>query len=275
MKYKIVSDSSANLSGLEKVPYAYTPMHIIIDGADFADDAALEIDHLEAALAGCKKSGTACPSLDAWLESFGDADVVFCVAMTGTLSGSYSCALLAKEEYEAAHPGRQVYVLNSLSAGPELMLIAEKLQALILSGLAPEEIHQEITAYMQRTHLLFSLESLQNMARNGRVSPLIAKLAGLMGMRIVGQASSQGELQVLSKCRGEVSALACIIEQMQAMGYSGGPVRIAHNRNEKAARQLMTLIQKKFGKADVRIGVTRGLCSYYAEKGGLMIGLEC
>lgn len=277
MKYKIVSDSAADLAGvaLPDVSYGYAPMHIIVDGQDFVDNDELHIEHLTDALSACKRSSTACPSLDSWLEAFGDAEVVFCVTMTGTLSGSHSCAQLARDEYEQEHPGRRVYVLDSLSTGPEMLLIIEKLRELLLSGAAHEDIFQEITAYMQRTRLLFSLESLQNLARNGRVSALSAKVAGVLGIRIVGQASPQGELQLLSKCRGEVSALANLLEQMQTMGYTGGRVRIAHNQNEKAAKQLMTLIKKKFHTSDIRIGATRGLCSYYSETGGLLIGLEC
>lgn len=275
MKYKIVSDSAADLSALEHIPYSYAPMHIIVDGQDFSDDASLDLAHLSAALAGCKRSSTACPSLDAWLEAFGDAQTVFCVTMTGTLSGSHSCAVLAAEEYEQAHPGRRVYVLDSLSTGPEMILALEKIEALLLAGIAPDAVYEQARAYLQRTRLLFSLESLDNLARNGRVSPLAAKLAGMLGIRIIGQASEQGELQLLSKCRGEVSALAGLLEQMQALGYAGGRVYIAHNRNEKAARQLMALIHKKFHSADIRVGATRGLCSYYSENGGLLVGLEC
>lgn len=275
MTYKIVSDSAADLAGLAHIPYSYAAMHIIVDGQDFVDDATLDLNHLAAALAACKRSSTACPSLDAWLDAFGGAETVFCLTMTGTLSGSHSCALLAKDEYEQAHPGRRVYVLDSLSTGPEMVLILEKLDQLLSAGQEPDAVFHAITEYMQHTRLLFSLESLDNLARNGRVSPLAAKLAGMLGIRVIGQASDHGELQLLSKCRGEVSALACIIEQMQALGYAGGRVRIAHNRNEKAARQLMTLIKKKFHTADISIGVTRGLCSYYSENGGLLIGLEC
>ncbi len=275
MKCKIVSDSAADLLSLEQVPYAYAPLHIIVDGQDFVDDATLDLAHLTTALAGCKRSSTACPSLDSWLDAFGDAENVFCVTMTGTLSGSHSCALLAKDEYEQQHPGRRVYVFDSLSTGPEMVLLIEKLRDLILAQEEPDAIHAQATAYLQRTHLLFSLESLANLARNGRVSPLAAKLAGMLGIRIVGQASDHGELQLLSKCRGEVSALACILEQMLALGYTGGKVYIAHNCNEKAARQLTALIKKKFKGADVRIGITRGLCSYYSETGGLLVGLEC
>ena len=40
--------------------------------------------------------------------------------------------------------------------------------------------------------------------------------------------------------------------------------------NEKAAE-----IYKKYPQADVQFRHCRGLCSYYAEKGGILIGCEC
>jgi fatty acid-binding protein DegV len=127
---------------------------------------------------------------------------------------------------------------------------------------------------MQHSRLLFSLESLDNLARNGRVSPIAAKFARTLGIRVLGQASEKGELELLAKCRGEKSTLVRIAEQMHTMGYNGGKVYVAHNNNESAAKQLAALIKLRHWNADIRIGPTRGLCSYYAEKGGLMIGFE-
>ncbi|MBQ7025344.1 MAG: fatty acid-binding protein DegV, partial [Peptococcaceae bacterium] len=57
-------------------------------------------------------------------------------------------------------------------------------------------------------------------------------------------------------------------------GYKGGKIRISHCCNESSAQKLKELIQAEFKKAKIEIGKTRGLCSYYAEKGGLLIGFE-
>ena len=56
------------------------------------------------------------------------------MTITSGLSGSYNAACIAKEMYEAEHPGRRVYVIDSLSAGPELTLMVEKLEELIIEG---------------------------------------------------------------------------------------------------------------------------------------------
>jgi fatty acid-binding protein DegV len=109
--------------------------------------------------------------------------------------------------YEAENPGKQVCVIDSLSAGPELVLIIEKLEALIAQGMPFEDICREIGAYQQQTGLTFMLESLKNFAANGRVSPAVAKIAGVLGIRIVGKASDKGTLAPTDKCRGEDRSL--------------------------------------------------------------------
>nr|WP_300865183.1 DegV family protein [uncultured Acetatifactor sp.] len=272
MKYKIVSDSSSDILALPQVPFASVPLHIIIGSHEFIDDKDVDLELLEKTLAAHKgPSSTACPSVGDWLKAFGDTETVFCVTITSALSGSYSFAMAAKKEYEEQFPGRFVHVIDSLSTGPEMALIIEKLQELILSGREREDILQEITAYTRRTHLMFSLETLRNLANNGRVSPAVAKLAGILGIRVVGQASAQGELQLLNKCRGEQCVLSSVLKYMKEMGYQGGKVLISHNGNEKMADS----IRESFQASDVRFYTARALCSYYAEKGGLLVGIEC
>lgn len=276
MKYKIVSDSSSDLLTLEKVPYTSVPLHIIVGSHEFIDDESVNLSEMEHVLSSHKgRSGTACPGVNDWLHAFQDAETVFCVTITSSLSGSFNSAQSAKKEYEEQFPGRHVHVIDSLSTGPEMVLIIEKLQELILSGKKEEDILSEITDYTRRTHLLFSLETLTNLVNNGRVSPAVAKLAGILGIRVVGQASPQGELQLLNKCRGEQCTLSSILRQLKNMGYKGGRIRISHNRNEKTAMQLKTLIEENFQTSDICILTTRALCSFYAEKGGVLIGVEC
>ena len=61
---------------------------------------------------------------------------------------------------------------------------------------------------------------------------------------------------------------------MKDYGYEGGKVILDHCLNPKIAEKMKAEIQKEFPQAEVRIGETTGLCSFYAEKGGLMLGFE-
>lgn len=274
-KIKIVTDSSADLLSLSDVSFASAPLKIITAEKEYVDNAALDVQGMVEDLQKYKgRSSTACPNAEDWLRAFGDAEWVFCVALTGTLSGSYSAALIAKDMYEDAHPERRVFVMNSLSAGPELRLLVEKIRESALAGKAFEDVCREVTAYSKRTGLLFMLESMKNLANNGRVSPLVAKMAGILGIRVVGKASDQGDLEPLNKCRGETKALETIIRYLKEHGLSGGKVMIAHCFNEKAGKALKELIRKEFAKVKVELYACRGLCSFYAERGGLLVGYE-
>ncbi len=274
-KIRIVADSSANVSALKRVNFCSAPLKIITAEKEFVDDAALDVDGMIDFFDEYKgRSQTSCPNPSDWLEAFGDADDVFCVAITSGLSGSYNAACAAKEMFEVENGGRRVCVLDSLSAGPELVLIIEKLEDLIAQGLDYDEIRRKITAYMQQTGLLFMLSSLKNFAANGRVSPTVAKIAGILGIRIVGRASNKGQLEPLNKCRGEGHSLSTILVHLKEYGYVGGRICIAHCRNEAAAHALEARVLTEFPQADIVISPCRGLCSYYAEKGGLLVGFE-
>lgn len=52
-----------------------------------------------------------------------------------------------------------------------------------------------------------------------------------------------------------------------------GKVRIRHSDNLNAAEILSGEILSSYSDADIKIGANRGLCSYYAEKGGIFGGI--
>lgn len=275
MNYKIVADSSSDVLTLDSVPFANVPLVIHAGEKTFVDDENCNVSAMTEYMLTYKgKSSTACPGTQDWLDAFGDAENVFCVTLTSGLSGSYNSARIAAEEYMAAHPGRRVHVVDTLSAGPELRLVVEKLQELILAKTPFDEIVTEIETYHKRSFLVFSLQSLHNFVANGRVSPALGALVGLLGIRVVGKASEQGTLEPLSKVRGDKKALNEIVRIMKELGWKGGRVRIAHNENAAMADSLVSALRAVYDKLDVAIERCRGLCSYYAEKGGLLVGFE-
>lgn len=275
MKFKLVADSSANLFTMPGVEYTSVPMKIITTQAEYVDEPALDVAAMVDALKVTKgKSGTSCPNMNDWLQAFEGADRIFAVTITSNLSGSHASAVQAAVEYEETHPGAKVCVIDSLSAGPELGLILDKLRVWIEEGREYNQMVEDIRVYQSHTHLTFSLESLTNLARNGRVNSAVAKIAGVLGIRIVGVASEVGTLEALHKCRGEKKALETIVQEMARRGYAGGCVKIAHCFNENAANGLKELIQSQWAGAHVRIEPCSALCSFYAERGGLLVGFE-
>lgn len=275
MDYKIVSDSSSNLRALPDVAFASVALKIGTAEKEYVDDAALDVEAMVDELEKYRgRSGSSCPNIHEWLEAFGDAQGVFAVTISSNLSGSYASACQAAEEYMQKHPDRRVCVIDSLSAGPELQLIAEKLRECILAGMDFDAIEEAVRAYRKRTHTLFCLRSMKNLARNGRVSPAVAKIAGVLGIQPLGAASDHGTLEMLHKCRGEHKALETIVSEMLKNGFGGGKVRISHCLNLGAAGKLRDMIHKLFAETPVEILPCAALCSFYAERGGLIVGYE-
>lgn len=275
MTYKIVSDSTANLLTLSKVDFKSVPLKIRVEDKEYVDDENVDVGEMLEHLKRIKtKSSTACPSPEEYIEAFGNADRIFCTTISSGLSGSYNAARLAKEDYESKYPDKKVFVIDSLSAGPGVTIIVEKLEELLAEGKEYDEICNIITEYCKSLHIYFSLESLKNFANNGRVSPAVAKITGILGIRLVGTASETGTLSPTNKCRGEKKALEAIYSNMLECGYCGGKAIIAHCENENASIILKNMIMSKFPSADVKITRNRALCSFYAEIGGLLISFE-
>ena len=275
MNTKIVVDSSASLYTLQGVDFECVPLKIITDDAEYLDNGTMDALGMAQTLRTYKgKTSTSCPNVSDWLAAYEGADEVYAITITGTLSGSYNAAQLAAEEYQQENPGKRVFVLDSLSTGPEQRLLAEHLRDLLAEGKEFDEVCEEILAYHKHTHLLFSLESLANLARNGRVKPAVAAVARMLGIRVIGQASEAGELDVLCKTRGEHGALERIVLELKEHGYTNGRLHISHCGNPAAAERLKHMVKAVFDGAKVDISECGGLCSYYAELGGLLVGYE-
>lgn len=274
MSFKIVADSSCDLLTFAGADFASVPLTIMAGERTFVDDASLNPRAMLDYLASYKgRSSTACPNPDSWREAFGDADEVVCITITSGLSGSHNAALVAKEDYEKQHPGRRVHVVDSLSTGPEMVLLIEKAAELHHQGFTLDALAGQLADYQKTTHLTFALESLRSLVNNGRVSPAVAALAGLLNIRIVGIASDVGTLQPVNKCRGEKRTQQGLLNVMKERGFKGGKVRIAHN-NPALAEIMSGLIREAAPDVDILCYQARGLVSFYAEDGGILIGYE-
>ncbi len=270
--YRIVADSSSNIKNGK---FVSVPLKVSTDEREFVDNEDLNIHEMVEYLQNYKgRSGSACPSREDWLEAFGDAQYVFCIAITSNLSGSYNSARLAKDEYEETYPDRKVCVIDSLSTGGEMELIAEKIDELIAEGKDFDTICKEAQEYTDRCKLIFCLKSLTNLANNGRVSATAAKISKLLNLRIVGRASDVGTLEMGSKPRGDKNAHIEILRFMKELGYTGGKVIISHCLALEAANNLADVIKGVFANARIKINECGALCSFYAEEGGLIVGFE-
>ena len=276
MKRKIVADSSCDMWELNDVDFAVAPLTISTDNKHYVDNQELDVHLMSEDLAKYKGvSHTACPSAGSWLDCYEGYDEVFVVTLTGAMSGTYNSAMTAKGIYEEENENVKVHVFDSLSTGPEMRLLIEKLKEMIEEDLTFEEIVEKGQDYLNHTRLFFALKSLHNFAMNGRVSKAVASAIGVLNISIFATASEEGTIQQISKCRGEKKVVRSMIEHLENAGYHGGKVRISHANNLKLAHNVRDKILELYPHADIIVYPMGGLCTYYAEIGGLLVGCEC
>ncbi|QOG24658.1 DegV family protein [Streptococcus sp. KS 6] len=279
MTWKIVADSGCDYRTIENLAvdtlFESVPLTIQVGDEIFIDNDQLNIDEMmEKMYATSSASKSACPSPDDYMKAFDGALNIFVVTITGTLSGSYNSAQVAKRLYLEDHPDVNIHIIDTLSAGGENDLIIKKLNLLIGQGLSYEEVIKEITAYQAKTKLLFVLSKVDNLVKNGRLSKLLGAVVGLLNIRMVGEASQDGKLELLQKARGAKKSLIAAFDELIKAGYAGGQIIIAHRNNLKFCQQFSEMVRERFPQAVIKVIPTSGLCSFYAEENGLLMGYE-
>ncbi len=277
MKWNIVADSSIDLFELEavyeNVEFSTVPFSIGVGEKDYMDDSSLDIGELMRAMKECKTaSRTACPSPGSWYEEFKKDGNVIAITITSNLSGSYNSACVARNMVLEEQPNKQIAVIDSLSTGPEMVLILRKICELIAGNKDFETVIKETKEHMKNTHITFALSSFDNLVKNGRMNRVTGFIANKLSLLGVGIASERGTIEIKGVSRGRRKAIEAILNDMKLRGTYIKDVVISHCQNIEFAEQIKAAILNIWDEASVTIIPTRGLCSYYAEQGGMIIG---
>ena len=243
---KYIADSACDLKDFPDICFETVPLTLSTDSRTIVDSPDLDIhETLDYFYGHHGRSYTAYPSTQAWIDSFEGADEIYVVTITSGLSGTWNSANVARKQYQSEHPDVKIYVVDSLSTGPGEVLLLEKIVELKKLGKSFEEVCEEIERYKDTLRLYFGLRSLHNLAQNGRVSKIVASAIGFMNIRILGTASKEGK------------------------------IRICHVESAQLAQALEDQLRSEYGAIDIKTIPARGLCSFYAERGGFILGCEC
>lgn len=276
MKWNIVADSSCDLRkadiACEETDFATVPFILNIDGKDYVDTEDMNIPEMLAAMEYSEQaSRSACPSPATWADEFEKADNTIAITISSNLSGSYNSAVAARDLVLADHPEKKIFILDSKSTGPETALTIHRIAELIKEGHPIEKVRDEAQKFLDEMRTAFALCSFDNLVKNGRMSRFTGFVARKLGMWGIGIASDEGTIVIKGKSRGPQKAISFILEDMIERGFQGGIAAISHCQNSEMARRLKDAITERWNNAKVSILETRGLDSYYAERGGLII----
>ena len=276
MKWNIIADSSCDLFALEGpaegVSFSTVPFVISVDSTDYVDDERLDTPGMVTAMEKSRQAcRTSCPFPNAWYDLFMQPGHVIAVTISGRLSGSWNSANAAREMALEACPDKKIAVIDSRSTGPEIILIVRKICEAIASGADFDAVVKSAEDLAERTHIVFALSSFNNLVKNGRMSRIAGFLAGKLHLWGIGVGSEEGTIRVKHKVRGARMALEAIVQDIKERRERPGEIVISHCLNRELAETLKDSIERLWNSAKVQVVPTRGLCSFYAERGGLIV----
>ena len=267
MEWKVVVDTACDFREIpnkaENVAYERVPFSLQIEDKVFVDNLDLDIDKMmDEMYASSEPARSACPSPEAYLSAYRGAENVIVLTLTSGMSGSYNSAVIAEKMLKEENHNVNIHIINTLSAGGQNDLFLLKINELIKEGLSFEEVVAAMTKYQENSKLIFVLNKLA------------AAVVGLLNMRMVGEASSEGTLHLLHKVRGEKKAVSTVVDEMIKAGYKGGRAVITHRNNTNICEKIEEKLKEKFTNVEFIAVPTSGICSFYGEEGGMLLGYE-
>lgn len=278
MDWKIVTDTGSNIREINNLPediaFDIIPLILHIDNEDYIDTPDLDTEMLNQKVAEASKSSSACPAPGVYAEKFAGAENVICFTISSELSGSYNSANQGKQLALEENPDANIYIFDTRSAGGEMDLLVLKAIELVKEGMNFHEVVDELNKYHEKTYVGYMLKSIENLVKNGRVNKVVGSLVGLLNIHVIGIRSEEGTIEMSNRARGEKRALNTFVNDIIEAGFSGKVMEVGHVNNESLAKKFSEKILEKFPETDIRIRPTSGLCSFYAERGGLIVGYE-
>lgn len=202
-----------------------------------------------------------------------DAEHIYAVTLSSELSGSYNSAVLGKRLYEEERGDKKIYVFNSRSASVGQTLIARKIAEYEEKGMKFEEVIKAVEKYIAGMHTYFTLESLETLRKNGRLTGIKAFVASALNIKPYMGATPEGTIIQLGQARGMKKALEKMVDVLvrEARHTEEKTLAIAHCNCRDRAMQMKRLVEEKMKVKKIIVLDTAGISSMYANDGGIIM----
>ena len=174
-------------------------------------------------------------------------DILY-IAFSGGLSTTVNSAKSAADMLASEYPDRKVIVVDSLAASAGLGLLVKLAVDETNSGKSIEEVASFVEGIRFRLCHWFTVEDLVYLKRGGRVSPTLAFVGNMLGIKPVMHVDDEGHLVNVTKVRGRKTSIAALADRYTELAdESFGKVFISHGDCLADAEYLASLIEKKHG----------------------------
>lgn len=251
MRIAFITDNGAGFSEEEvkNLGIQVLPLRYMIDDEEFADE--LSDDMFFEKIAKAKNIHTSQPSLEDIQNIFDGLlkyhDMLVYFAMTSGLSGTYNSALMLSEEEkykDRVHviDGRTISVLQKFEVLDGIKMIT--------NGKSIAEVKDIIEKHRDQTSIYIVCDTLDYLKKGGRVSPMVAKLGGLLNVKPI-LYSSGGNFDMVKKVRSMQQAKEMLIslakhDVEQKFGGDNVSIGVAYTKCRDDALLFKNKVQEVF-----------------------------
>ncbi len=212
----IVTDSASDLSPSRAAELGIEVVPLLVSFGDTEFKAGVELsaeafwERMVAPDAPFPKTAAASPVAfrDAFETAFAaGAELVVCVNVAGSLSGTFKSASLAREML----PEREIHVIDSDTAAFGIALLAMHGRDLAATGRSGAEVAAEITERSRDVEAIVCLDTLEYLRRGGRISGAQAVIGSLLSVKPI-IAIRNGKVEQVDRVRTRGKARERAIE---------------------------------------------------------------
>ena len=179
---------------------------------------------------------------------------IYSLHISAKLSGTFQSASLA-----AAEDGARIRLVDTESASVGIGMLALAIQDLLAQGTTDEAVEALIAQHRERAGILFTVDTLEFLAKGGRIGRGKALMGSLLNVKPI-LAIDDGEVHPVTRARGRAKAFDEFRKRFEE-ATTDGPglsVGIAHAEAEDAVRQLQEIVLAARPQAEVRLVTTLG-----------------
>ena len=274
---KIITDSGCDFTEDMKAQNGIfvekVPLSLQIEDKEFIDDENLNIDtYIDEMRNSSGSPKSAAPPPQLYMDKFGGDESVFAVTLSSKLSCSYQNAEIAKKAYLSEYGHKFIHVFDSLTACIGQTILVMKINEFIKKNLSENDIVEKVNSFIDGMRTFVVLERYDNLVKNGRIKPYIAKLASLLSIRPI-CIGKDGEMALFDKVRSTKKAILRLAEIIasEKLDFERRILGISHVRCMERAIFLKDEILKRVPFKDVIITSAGGICATYADTGGMVV----
>lgn len=254
--FTVITDSTADISPKIALDHGITvvPLTVTIGDSSYADGELSQQEFFDRMNAAPALPTTSQPAIGSFVEAYTraleTADNVVSVHISERLSGTIESARAAAAQFAG-----RVHVFDSRNLSWGLAWQVLEAADIAAEGLGPDVALIRLARLRDRVKLIVGLDSLDNLAKGGRIGKVGAFLGGMLNFKVTLTVDANGAFVQLGRSRGDKAAFAhtldWVAEQMGAA--TKGRFAVGHALGLERAEALAAVLRERYDVTELVI----------------------